>query len=78
MTFNSATFSSLGLTPGAYTWFLIDPPPATLFDADTFPTGDTITLNIVPIPAALPLFATGVAAVAYAGRRKRKAAQAAG
>jgi hypothetical protein len=27
----------------------------------------------IPLPAALPLFATGVAAVAYAGRKKRKA-----
>jgi hypothetical protein len=34
-------------------------------------------LSSIPIPAALPLFATGVAAVAYAGRRKRKVAQAA-
>jgi hypothetical protein len=31
----------------------------------------------VPIPAALPLFATGVAAVGWLGRRKRKAANAA-
>jgi hypothetical protein len=38
------------------------------------PIGFTVTP--VPIPAALPLFATGVGAVAYAGRR-RKAAQAA-
>jgi hypothetical protein len=36
-----------------------------------------VSVAVVPIPAALPLFATGVAAVAYAGRRKRKAAQAA-
>jgi hypothetical protein len=31
----------------------------------------------IPIPAAVPLVATGVAALAYAGRRKRDAAQAA-
>jgi hypothetical protein len=38
-----------------------------------------LSLTPVPVPAALPLFATGIAAVAYAGRRKRKgeAAQAA-
>jgi hypothetical protein len=35
-----------------------------------------IDVTPVPIPAALPLFATGVAAVAWAGRRKRKAAEA--
>jgi hypothetical protein len=34
---------------------------------------DGVYVTPVPIPAALPLFATGVAAVAYAGRRKRKA-----
>jgi hypothetical protein len=31
----------------------------------------------IPVPAALPLFATGLVALAYAGRRKRRAAQAA-
>jgi hypothetical protein len=46
------------------------------------PAGEQLNKGVyniseVPIPAALPLFATGVAAVAYAGRRKRKAAQAA-
>jgi hypothetical protein len=40
-------------------------------------TADNVFVKPVPIPAALPLFATGVAAVGYAGRRKRKAAQAA-
>jgi hypothetical protein len=34
---------------------------------------DNAFVRPVPIPAALPLFATGVAALAYAGRRKRKA-----
>jgi hypothetical protein len=38
--------------------------------------GEDIAFAPVPIPAALPLFATGVAAVTYAGRRKRKAAHA--
>jgi hypothetical protein len=37
----------------------------------------TYSISPVPIPAALPLFATGVAAVGYLGRRKRKAAVAA-
>jgi hypothetical protein len=36
----------------------------------------TYKISEVPVPAALPLFATGVAAVAWAGRRKRKAAEA--
>jgi hypothetical protein len=39
---------------------------------------DNVFVKAVPIPAALPLFATGVAAVAFAGRRKaRRSARAA-
>lgn len=36
----------------------------------------TYSISPVPVPAALPLFATGVAALGYLGRRKRKAAAA--
>jgi hypothetical protein len=60
----SSTFASLGVTPGSYVYTLLG-------------SNDTMTVqfgvNPIPIPAALPLFATGVATVAYAGRRRKKA-----
>ena len=67
MTFNNTTFAILGLTPGTYTW--------------TWDGGaDNFTLQIgpvlvpgVPLPSALPLFATGLGALGLLGwRRKRK------
>jgi len=60
MTFDGATFASLGLTPGTYT--------------STWDTTDSFVINIVPLPAALPLFATGIGGLGLLGwRRKRKA-----
>ena len=66
-TWDSATFASLGVTPGTYVW--------------TFGTGadQSITLDIVastPLPAALPLFATGLGALGFLSRRKKRKAQA--
>jgi hypothetical protein len=67
-TFDNATFASLGLTPGTYVW--------------TWGTGAdqsfTLEIGTTPLPAALPLFATGLGALGLLGwRRKRKAAAAA-
>jgi hypothetical protein len=63
MTFDDTTIAGLGLTPGTYTYTYGDP--------DTF----TIEIGATPLPAALPLFATGLGALGLLGwRRKRKAA----
>lgn len=65
MTFDNATFTSLGLTPGTYTYSWNVPD-------------DSISLNIgtttaTPLPAALPLFASGLGIMGFlAKRRKRK------
>jgi len=67
-TYTGATLASLGVTPGTYVW--------------TWGTGtdQNFTLDVVapvaatPVPAALPLFATGLGALGLVGwRRKRKA-----
>jgi len=60
--------ATLGVTPGTYEW--------------TWGTGAdqnfTFEIGTTPIPAALPLFATGLGALGLFGwRRKRKAALAA-
>jgi hypothetical protein len=60
-----ATFASLGVTPGTYVW--------------TWGTGAdqsyTLIIGATPLPAALPLFATGLGVLGLLGwRRKRKAA----
>jgi hypothetical protein len=59
----NATFASLGVTPGTYVW--------------TWGTGAdqsfTLEIGTAPIPAALPLFATGLGGLGLIGwRRKRK------
>jgi hypothetical protein len=64
MTFDNATFASLGLTPAkyVYSWGEVADP--------TF----TIQVAATPLPAALPLFAGGLGAMGLLGwRRKRKA-----
>jgi hypothetical protein len=62
--YDLATFASLGVTPGTYVW--------------TWGTGAdqsfTLEIGATPLPAALPLFATGLGALGLLGwRRKRKA-----
>jgi hypothetical protein len=62
--YDTATFASLGVTPGTYVW--------------TWGTGAdqsfTLEIGTTPLPAALPLFATGLGAMGLLGwRRKRKA-----
>ena len=58
MTFNSATFLSLGITPDTYTWTW---------------AGDSITLDatVVPLPAAVWLFGSGLLGLVGMARRKR-------
>jgi hypothetical protein len=63
-TYDSATFATLGATPGTYVW--------------TWGTGAdqsfTLEIGATPLPATLPLFATGFGALGLLGwRRKRKA-----
>jgi PEP-CTERM motif-containing protein len=64
--YDNATFATLGLTTGTYVW--------------TWGAGanQSFTLDITsatPLPAAFPLFATGLGAIGLLGwRRKRKAA----
>ncbi len=52
----AGTIESLGLTPGTYTWSW---------------SSDSVTLNVVPVPAALPLLATGLVGLAAIGRWRR-------
>ena len=64
MTFDNATFASLGITPGTYTWNLPD-------DSFVIEAGVAAT----PLAAARPLFAGGLGLVGFlARRRKQKAA----
>jgi hypothetical protein len=56
MTFNSATFLSLGITPDTYTWNW---------------TGDSVTLNAnVPIPPAVWLFGSAIGLLGWMRRKK--------
>jgi hypothetical protein len=67
-TFDNATFLTLGITPGTYTWTWGS-------GVDQNFTIDAIETVATPLPAALPLFATGLGALGLLGwRRKRKAA----
>ena len=68
-TWDSTTLAMLGVTPGtyAYTWG---------FGAHA----DSVTLDVlnpVPVPAALPLFATGLGGLGLLGWRRKRKAQAA-
>ena len=68
---DNATFASLGVTPGTYTWTWMtatasDPPDQSF-------TLDVVSPTATPLPAALPLFAGGLGALGLFGwRRKRK------
>jgi len=62
LTFDGATFASLGITPDTYVYTL---------------PNDTITVQFspTPLPATLPLFASGLGLLGLLGwRRKKKAA----
>jgi hypothetical protein len=70
MTFDNTTIADLGLLTGTFTWSWTATPSA---PDDSF--GINIgTTTVTPLPAALPLFATGLGALGLLGwRRKRKA-----
>ena len=62
-TFVNATFASLGVTPGTYVW---------TWGSAANPTANSFTLVIgTPLPAALPLFATGLGALGLLGWRRK-------
>jgi hypothetical protein len=66
-TWDNATFASLGLTPGTYEWTW------GTTDADQSFTIDIAAPTTTPLPAALPLFASGLGVMGFlAKRRKRK------
>jgi hypothetical protein len=54
-TFAGQTFASLGITPGTYVWSW---------------SSDTFTLNIVPIPAAVWLFGSGLGLLGWMKRKR--------
>jgi len=67
-TYSNATLTSLGVTPGIYVWTW-GPGANQSFTLDI--------INPIPIPAALPLFATGLGVLGLLGWRRKKKAQAA-
>jgi hypothetical protein len=70
MLFDNQTYASLGLTPGTYVW---------TWGSGAEVGSGSFTLEVgqipqAPLPAALPLFATGLGALGLLGwRKKRKA-----
>ena len=65
-TWDNATFANLGVTPGN-TW-------GSGSDADSFTLDVVAPVTNTPLPAGLPLFASGLAALGLLGwRRKRMA-----
>ena len=61
-TYDSATFNSLGVTPGTYEWTW----GGGAYQSFTLEIGQT------PLPAALPLFLTGLGALGLLGWRRRR------
>jgi PEP-CTERM motif len=68
-TYDSATFASLGVTPGTYTWTWGAGPDADSFTIQVGPAPTT-----TPEPATLALLGTGLAALGLNRRRRRKGA----
>jgi hypothetical protein len=69
-TWANQTLDSLGVTPGTYVWTWGTGP-----DADSFTLEIGVASTTTPLPAALPLFATGLGVMGLLGwRRKRKGA----
>ena len=62
--FDNATFASLGLTPGIYKWTWGEGADQSF----------TIAIDATPLPAALPLFATGAGVIGLLARRRKKRA----
>jgi hypothetical protein len=54
-TYNSATFASLGLNEGSYLWSW---------------ASDSVTVKVVPIPAAVWLFGSGLGLLGFLRRRQ--------
>ena len=66
----AGTFDSLGLTQGTYVWSWSG---ATVQGVSLDSVGgDSITLKIVPVPAALPLLGTALAGLGVIGWRRRR------
>ena len=63
-TYINSTFASLGITPGDYTWSWGSAPD------------QSFTIDAVPLPATLPLFASGLGALGLLGRRRKRRAKA--
>ena len=65
-TYDNTTLANLGVTPGTYEWTWGS-------GVDQSFTLDIVAPSAVPLPAALPLFATGLGVIGLFGwRRKRK------
>jgi hypothetical protein len=72
-TYDNATLASLGITPGTYVWTW----GGTLVPGGGAPDQSFTIIAGTPLPAALPLFATGLGAIGLLGWRRKRKAQAA-
>lgn len=61
-TYDSATFASLGVTPGTYEW---------TWGTGAQPDSFTLQIGAVPEPASLPLLAMGLAGIGMVLRARR-------